>query len=611
MNKFVRIFAVAVTTVLSVVAVRAEEVRFTASAPSTVAVGESFQLVYNINATGKNLRIADFKGFEIIAGPFKSTSSSVQIVNGNMVSSKSVSTTYTLLAESEGTFTLPAATIVVDGKTYHSNAVQIKVLPEDQASPQGQGNRQQSQGSVPTSSSITAENLFVRAIVSKTKVYEQEAFIVSYKIYSRVDLEDIAEPEFPDFKGCLMQEIDIQTTMERESYNGKNYNTWELRRVLLFPQKAGELTIDRMRCKAIVRVPVQSRSRSFFDPFMQSYQRVEKPLATQVVTIDVKPLPTPKPSDFSGAVGNFSISSSISATEVKQHDAITITLSIKGEGNMKMLKTPELKFPKDFETYEPKVTNSFKAGNSGLSGEKRIEYLVIPRHKGEFTIPSVSISYFDLQSGAYRTLQSDEFVINVAKGEGGASENQVVATFTNQEDVATLGSDIRYLMQDKGELKGKGEYFAGSMLFWLSYLIPFVVAGMLLFFFRKQARDNANVALMRNRKANKVALRRLKVADKQCKAGNKREFYEETLKAMWGYLSDKLAIPTSSLSKDNVAGELSRRGVADELIRKFIALLDECEFEQYAPLQDTQKAMDNIYRSAVDVISNLDYAIKK
>lgn len=610
MTKTVLRFFSLITFIILSFAVYAEEVKFTASAQSSAIVGQPFQLVYTVNASGKDLRLPAINGFEIIAGPYTSTSSSTQWINGKMTSSKEVRYTYTLLPQKEGTYTIPAATITVGREKYHANVVTIKVLPEDKASQTGTSD---SRSGVQTSQSISSENLFVRPVISRTKVREQEAVLLTYRLYSRVDISNVQSPKFPDFQGFMVQEIELpqDRRMEAENYNGTNYYTFDLHKVLLFPQHSGEIVIDPMSIEVLVRLRTQRQSRSFFDDFFDSFQEVSKTLTTNKLTIDVKPLPSPKPSGFSGAVGRLAVSSKISATDVTANEPVTVVLKISGSGNLKMLKTPQIQFPTDFETYEPKVTNKFTPGADGLSGTKTIEYLAIPRHDGKFVIPSLAISYFDPVADAYKTISTDAFDINVRKGEKSDSSLPVVSNYQDQEKISILATDIRYIDTKPLKLKPETTYFVGTTLFWLAYVIPLLIASALLYFFRKQARENADVALMRNKKANKVAGKRLKVAGKYCKAGDKSNFYDEILRVLWGYLSDKLSIPVAELNKDNIAYNLQHHGVSDEIINRFMTLLNDCEFERYAPAGDQQSAMDKIYDSTLNLISTLENTVKR
>ena len=591
----------------------ADDVKFTASAPQRVIVGQPFQLVFSVNENGKDLRLSDMKDFEIIAGPYTSTSSSTQIINGDIRTSKEVRYTYTLLPEKEGDYQIQPATIVVKKEKYYSNVLNIKVLPEDKASQSQQGGNAQS-GQIRQTQSITSENLFIRPIISRTKIKEQEAVVLTYKLYARVDVTNIQSPKFPDFKGFLVQEIELpqDRTMQPDNYEGVNYYTYDLRKVLLFPQETGKISIEPMSCDVIVRVrSAQQRPRSIFDDFFDTYQEVSKTVTTSKVNITVEPLPQPKPTDFSGVVGKLSLSTKVSATEVESNQPITITLKLQGSGNLKMLKNPSLQFPQDFEAYEPKATNNFSTTATGLSGSKTIEYLVIPRHDGDFVIPALTLSYFDVASDSYKTLSTEEINIRVNKGSQSVSNSPVVSNFTGQEKVEVLATDIRYINTSAPKIKPAERIIAGTMFFWLFYIISLAVIVCLIIIFRKQARDNANVALMRNKKANKVARRRLKVAERECKAGNKDTFYDEVLKALWGYLSDKLSIPVSELNKDNISLRLSQRGVAEEVIQEFVKLLNDCEFERYAPISNKESAMRHTFESTEKLISTLESTIRK
>ncbi|MFI3296020.1 MAG: BatD family protein [bacterium] len=588
-----------------------DDVKFVASAPNAVAVGQPFKLVYTLNQTGKNIQLPSINGFEIIAGPFTSTSSSTQWDNGKMSSSKEVMYTYTLLADKEGEYTVPAATITVDKKQHKSNALRIKVVPADKPAA-GQSSTKSNNSPVQTSQSISKETLFIRPVINKTNVCEQEAISLTYKIYTKVDLVDIQQPKFPDFNGFFVQEIELPTNrqLQVENFNGANYYTYELRKVLLFPQRAGKITIDNMSCDVVVRMRNQRQSRGFFDDIF-AYNEVKKSVTSTSLTVNVSPLPQPKPADFGGIVGNFSIESSISEVEVNANEPITIKVKVSGSGNMKMIKNAQFKFPADFEVYDPTVTNNFKVTPSGLAGSKTMEYLVIPRHKGDFTVPARTFSYYNPETKTYNQLSTNEFNIKVNKGDSTYTPSSAVSNFASQERVELIGTDIRYIKPECGKLINDAVLITGTLLFWLAFILPFLLALALLYFFRKQAKENANEALVRNKKANKMVQRRLKVASVEYKAGRKDTFYDEILKALWGYLCDKLSMPLSELNKENVSQKLADRNVDENIIGQFISLLDNCEFERYAPLSDTKSAMDKIYNDTVNMISTLESAIKK
>ena len=612
----IRKIAVYLLLIIGIVAVNADDVVFSASAPNAIPNGQAFQLVYSVNSSAKDLRIPEIQDFDIIAGPFQSKSSSTQIINGSITSSTTVRFTYTLLPKGEGTFSIPPATIVVDKQKYSSNALTIKVLPAEEESQSQQNNtQQQNQGQVSKIQSITNENLFLRTIVSRSKVYEQEVVLVTYKIYTRVDLVNITNVKFPDFKGFLMQEIDLPKDKQfsLENYNGKNYNTITLRQVLLYPQRSGKIDIEKMTCDAIVRLRnTSSRPRSIFDDFFDSYQEVQKPLVAPSKTIEVDALPTNKPASFTGAVGVLKMTSSISQKDMSVNEPVTINLKISGNGNLKLIKAPEIRFPSDFEVYEPKVENSFTNTTSGVSGSKTIEYLAIPRFGGTYTIPSIKFSYFDVNEKKYVTLSTEEYVLNVQKSEGESSGEQsvVINNFSNKENVKMLGSDIRHIYTSKIDVKPSKRLYFGSFLFWLSYILPLIVVIFVFLFFRKLAIENANVALVRNKKANKIARKRLRQAEKFLKENKKEEFYNEILKALWGYLCDKLAIPQSELNKDNLEIELQKQNLSPEIINSFIALLNECEFAQYA-FGESLQDRDKLFEETTKIIMLLEENIKK
>lgn len=590
------------------------EVSFRASAPNTVAAGQTFQLVYTVNDNGKDFRLPSVSGFDILAGPYTSTSSSTSIINGKVSSSKEIRYTYTLQALKEGQFTIAAATIVVDGQKYSSNPVSIKVLPEDKAASAAQSSGRSQGGSASTAQVGTPDRLFIRANFSRTKVMEQEAILVTYKLYSKDDVVGFESVKLPDFKDFMVQEIELPQNrqLQRENYNGSNFLTYEIYKGILFPQHSGTIHVDKFQCTVGLRVRVQRQSRSFFDSFFDSYQDVEKTISSPGADIQVSSLPKPKPADFSGVVGTLSLDRKVSETSVTSNTPVTVTLTLSGSGNLKMLKTPELNFPADFEVYEPKVTNNFTTNASGQQGKKVIEYLVIPRHKGEFTVPGTTISYYDTNSKSYKTLNTGEIKFSVAKGEGDDSGASTVAVSAkDQERVEMLASDIRYLSNEGPDIRAKEDYFIGTLLYWLLVAGMLVLTTALAILFRKQAKDNADVALMKNRKANKIAKKRLKVAEKEWKAGHREQFYDEILKALWGYTSDKLSIPMADLNRENIHDTLIARKVNEEVTEQFVNLLDECQFQRYAPMGDEKKAMDKTFEETIDLISKLEDNIRK
>ena len=593
----------------------AQDVEFKASAPAQVIMGRPFQLTYSVNQRAKDLRAPEFTDFDYIAGPYTSQSSSTSFVNGKRTSSFNLTYTYTLIANKEGTFTISPATIKVDGEQYTSNGVRIIVLPADQPNNVSAGNTntvgQTSQR--PTSSqndNVSEANIFVRTLVSKTRVREQEAILLSYKLYfAGVDVAQFTNnTRIPEFKGFLKQEIEsgeIQT--ELEHYNGRNYQTAVLYRALLFPQRSGDIKIDPAHFEAVLRVQNRAQVRSIFDDFFNSYTTALKPLEAAGVTMHVEPLPAGKPSGFSGGVGQYSISSKISSTELQANEAVTLTITIQGAGNMKLLKTPAVDWPEGFEVYDPKVTNNFKNTAAGMSGTKVVEYLAIPRAGGSYTIPPIAFAYYDTKDDAYRTLYTPEYTLNIARSTSEETSGAVVNNFVNKEDIQQLGTDIRYIYTGTAPVAKKQSALQfGTLLFWLCYVLPLMLAAVLFIVFRKKIQENADITRLRYKKANKVAQRRLKAAEKLLKENQKEAFYEEIERAAWTYLSDRLSIPTAQLNKENIAQILSNKGVSQTVIGELHRVLTTAEFARYAPTSD--HAMQDMYNDTTNIINQLENA---
>ena len=589
-----------------------EEVTLRASAPEVVVNGDQFRLTYTVNSQDvKDFLAPQAKGFDVLMGPSRSQQSSTQIINGKVSSSRSITYTYILMAVSEGTFNIPSASIEVDGEKIFSNPLTIKVLPKDKEDANSnQDNSGISSRNQKSSGRITDNDLFVLATASKTKVHEQEAILVTYKAYTTVDLRQLLG-KMPDQQGFYVQEVELPTqkTFKLEHYKGRNYNTVVYRQYVLFPQKAGRLEIPAVTFDAVVaqRVAV---SDDPFDAFFNGggYVEVNKKIVAPKVVINVEPLPS-KPEGYSGGVGTFTMKSDISTTKLKANEAVTIKLTISGTGNMKLVSAPEVKFPHDFEIYDPKIDDNYQLTADGLSGTKTIEYLAIPRHAGNFTIPPIEFKYFDIKSESYKTLKTDAYTLKVNKGDGSSANQQVIADFTNKESVKVLGTDILFIKTGDSALMQKGKYFFGTTAYYLWYIIPFVLFIVFVVIYRKQAVENANVARVKTKKANKVATKRMKLAGKLLSENKVNEFYDEVLKALWGYISDKLNIPVSKLSRDNIEAELAGHGVSEELIKEFIGALSECEFARYAP-GNQNEAMDKVYSASVDVISKMENSIK-
>lgn len=591
----------------------AEEVTFTADAPNAVVMGETFRLSYTVNTHSvRNFRVGNIVDFDVLSGPNQSSSSSTSIINGVRTSSKTITYTCILRPKREGTFTIPAATVTAEGKQMTSKELTVKVLPPDQRAAQSQQSGTQGRGAATSQTGqISNDDLFIVATVNKKKVYEQEAILLTYKIYTTVNLTNVSG-KMPDLKGFHTQEVEMpkgNREFELEHYKGRNYRTIVWSQYVLFPQQIGQLEIPSITFEGTVAQRVQN-----YDPFEaffnggSSYVNVQKEIRTPKLTIDVSPLPSGKPASYYGGVGSFNISSTVSTTELKENEAVTLKLVISGTGNMKLIKTPEVKFPAAFEVYDPKVDNKFSLKAGGLSGNKVIEYLAIPRHGGNYTIPPVEFSYFDVKSGSYKTLTTPEYTLNVAKGSGTSGSAPV--GYVSKEELRLLGQDIRYIRLGEAHYHAKGKYFYGTMDYWLWYIIPFAAFVIILVVYRKQAVENANMAKVKTKKASKVATRRLKVAKQKMQQKDKAGFYDEVLKALWGYLGDKLSMPVSELSKDNIAAKLAECQVSEELIKECASLISDCEFARYAPSLSGY-ADEKVYDKVATLMNRLENAIKR
>ncbi len=592
----------------------ADEISFRASAPSTVEAGGKFRVQFILNTQNvSGFNAPDFKGFEVIYGPATSSQSSFQMINGRTSQSSNIIYTYVLLTANPGTYTIGSASVQVDGKTVKSQPVQVKVLPSaGGGSTNARGNNndnyheeRQNSSSTSSSQSNSGKDLFMTATASRTKVHEQEAILLTYKIYTLLDLTQL-DGKLPTLDGFQIQEIPLPRTkeFELEHYNGRNYRTVVWSQYLLFPQKSGKLTIPSITYEGVV----VTRNRhidpieAFFNG-QSGYVEEKRSIVTPSLTIDVASLDN-KPAGFSGAVGKFSIASDISTEEVDANDAVTLKISVKGCGNMKLIATPQVEFPKDFETYDAKVNDSFQLTRAGLEGTKEFEYLVVPRHAGTYEIPSVKFIYFDTDSRTYKTLTTDAYTLKVNKAKGSSGQN--VSNYTGQQqDVQQLNQDIRFIKKGEVEYHQLGSTFFGTWKYWASYILPLLLFVIVVLLGRQRMKANANVALSRGRKANKVALKRMKAAKSLLDAHDVGKFYDEVLRALWGYVGDKFNMSQETLNKENIEQSLASRQVPVEYVQQFIKVLNDCEYARYAP-GDPNANMENVYNSAIDAISKME-----
>lgn len=585
----------------------ADEVEFRAQAPGKVVAGKPFQLTYTINQRARDLQAPEFTGFEYLAGPYTSQSSSTSFVNGHRTSTFTLTYTYTLLGNTPGDYTINPATITSDGQQYTSNGVRITVLPPDEQPTPSSSSKSISER--PEAPSTSSSDIFVRTIVNKTNVYEQEALQISYRLYvAGVDFAQMGNTlKLPEMTGFLKQEMELgNRQFELEHYNGRNYQAVTLFSYLLYPQHSGDIKIDAAQFEAILRVQTHQQVRSIFDDFFGTYENVSRALTAPAVTIHVNPLPAGKPAGFSGAVGQFTVTPSISTTDIQANEAVTLSLNIRGTGNMKLIKTPAVDWPEGFEPYDPKVTNNFKPSNSGFSGNKSIEYLAIPRAAGDYTIPELSFSYFDIQEGKYKTLSTPAYTLHVRRAPGQTTDGEQVQTYTNvnKEDIKQLGSDIRYINTAEQPLiyTPEREPLSTSTILLIDMLI-FLLFMLVLLIGHKLIKDNADQMGRRYKRANKVAQKRLKTAQLLLN-GDNQAFYAEIEKAAFSYLSDRLRIPTADMTKDNIADLLRQKAVPESLIKQVNDVLSTAEFARYAPTTGAEKQA--LYDATTQIINQLE-----
>ena len=584
------------------------QVRVTLQAPSQAEEGQRIRVSYVVNTQDvDDIQVGDFPGFELLYGPSTSSSSSFSIVNGKTTHTSQMTFTYTLLAQKAGNYKLPAAAVKSGGQTYRSNQASIQILQGDgSGASDGSG---QSNGSAATrqrlqnaGERITSNDLYITVTASKKRLYEQEAVLLTYKLYTLVSI-DQCSGKMPDLDGFHTQEIALpqQKTLKYERVNGRNYGTVVWSQYVLFPQKTGKLVVPAINFEA--DVVQQDRSVDPFDAFFgggSSLIRVKKTIVAPAVELTVDPLPT-RPANFSGAVGTqFNISGSLSPEQVDANDAVSLRLVVSGVGNMKLMKAPKVEWPKDFESYDPKMTDKTRITTNGATGNIIYDYTAVPRHGGKYSVPPVEFCYFDTNTKSYKTLRTDSFHVAVAKTAGSA-----VRRIQSQEDLTVLNSDIRYIRTSAAKLRPQGSTFFGSLNYWLVYVGAVLLFLLMVAIFYRQAKANANVARRRGRKAGKAATKRLKSAAKLLKQGQSKAFYEEVTHALWGYVGDKLNLPVTELNKDNVGEQLTERGVGEESIQRFLRVLGDCEFAQYAP-GDPSATMDKLYGEATEVINELD-----
>lgn len=590
-------------------------------APDVVAVNEQFNVTFIIEGekSPSDFQWSSGDDFQLVWGPQKGSSSSIQIINGKRSSSHQTTFTYILIPKATGTFQLPAATALLSGDRISSTQASIQVVSDGASSSQSSGqNGGKSSGGGQTSSTgsgeISSNDLFMRLSLSRTEVVIGEPITATLKIYQRANVVGFENAKFPTFNGFWSQETYVPNNIEfkRESLDDKIYNTAVLRTYVLIPQQSGTITIDPAELVCLVNIrTAPSTSNSLFDSFFQDeYRTIRKRVTTPAVKVKVNPLPAGQPASFGGGVGNFGISARLTTDNLKTHDAASLIITVSGRGNVALLEEPKVNFPPDFEIYDTKTTENTDKSNGGTSGSKSFEYPFIPRSHGDFTIDPVEYSYYDVNAGKYVILRTEPLHVKVAKGKGGDSTPvTTVNSGVERKDVKSLADDIRFIFTGKPGLSGSGSFFVGSVFFWILLALMILGATSVYLAFRKVAAMRADVAGTKNRRATKMAQKRLKLAGEYLDKNLYTAFYEELHKALIGFVSDKLNMDMSEISKDNIASALTEGGVSEEQTKAFTDLLDACEFARYSP-DGGNEAMRSHYDAALKVISSIDSGLK-
>lgn len=583
------------------------QTRIQVQAHDVVALDEQFTVSFVI----EDNRPSDFEwepgdDFELLWGPQQGRSSSVQIINGKRTESSQTTYSYIMRALKVGKFKLPRARAMVDGKEIFSSETSIEVLAG--ATSDSKPASSQKTESKSTAVEPSSQDVFLVLYLDKTSAVVGEPIKAGLKLYQRADVAGFESADFPDFDGFWSQETYVPTNIQftRESYNDQIYNTAVLREYTLIPQHAGTIVIDSAELVCLLNVRVSSGGQSMFDGFFDDYATVRKKVRTRPINVHVKALPSGAPSSFAGGVGVYTVTASLSRDSLSAHDAASLILKVSGKGNISLLETPKITFPLDVESYDPKISSN--VASNGLSGTKEYEYPFIPRSAGDFEIGPILYSYYDVEQHKYVTI--DAGTLNLAVSKDGEHEDApVISSRQGGKKVENRGEDIRHIYTQTPEFAKKGDFFVGSRMFWILSVALCVLALVVLIVFRKAAARRADVVGMKNRKATKMALKRLRFAGTLLKKNQYSAFYEELHNALLGYMSDKLNMPVSELSKERMSEVLLQNGVLEAYITELMEILDSCEYARYAPSTGNQ-AMTSDYEKAVEVISAIDSGMK-
>ena len=563
-----------------------------------IAEGDRLKVSYALDGSGQNFRAPKFNGFQTISGP--NQSSSMSWVNGKM--SSKISYSFILVALKQGTYTIPGAKITVDGKELTSNNVSVKVV---KGSPPQTSTNSNSNTKAP--SNEIKENLFIKVFADKRKAYVGEQIIVTYKVYTRLNIVNNGINKLPDFNGFWAQDIESPQIgrLEQTSVNGVAFNVATIKKSVLIPQRTGKLEIDPLIMDVVVRVRDNKRPRSMFDQFFGSFRDVNFQISSNTFGIEVTPLPEPKPRSYSGAVGNFKINANIDKDSVSANEAINYKVTFSGAGNIKFIGTPKIDFPPDFEIYDPKVSEKVNVSGGGINGSKTFEYLMIPRHGGEFSIPEFEFSYFNPKSKTYEKLNTPNFQIQVGK-----SQNEEEAIFyrsVKQEEIKLLGQDIRFIKTGVTKLVEKDQTFFNSGGYYAGLIAPSLAFLLFLFLTKNKQLSQTELVAGRSKKAAKLAGKKLNTAKQALAAGNKKEFYEKLLSGLYDYFSDKFNIPVADLSTEKISESIASKSANKELVEKTKEVLSTCEMARFAPV--TTENESETYAKANQLIQDIEKAI--
>ena len=586
--------------------VAGQDVVLNAEYPSVVTAGQQFNITFTVNSGGGEFSAPLFTGFYKLMGPQTSYSSNTQIINGKMSQETSYSYVYFLQALKEGKYSLGPAIFKVRGKTYTSDSIHIEVVGSASAAQNANSVGSQQSGEPGVASS--GEEIFVNLSLNRKDVYLGEYIVATVKIYTRVNISGINEIKFPPFNGFMKSDLVTPplTSLQQENISGTAYGTGVIQQFLLFPQVTGDVTIDPVQITVLIQQK-SGQSDPFFGDFFAQYQNVPKAIASQSLKIKVKPLPGVQPDNFSGIAGKLELKATLSKDTVNVNDAVNFKIIISGSGNLKIAAAPSLKLPPDIEVYDPKITDDIKNGLSGTTGQKSFDYILIPRHYGDFTIPSLTYSYFNTSTGKYENLTTREFHFYAKKGN---EQNSGITVYggVSKEDVKYVGKDIRFIKSVPGMMFKTGSIIVNKRSFLSAYVFVLLIFFIVLFIRREHIRRNSDLSLVRNRKAGKIAGKRLRLASECLKKDDIDKFYEEILNALWGYISDKLNIPVSDLTRTNAISALSEKGISEEKIKSLNEILDTCEFARYSPSKSGTEAA-TIYDGASQFIRSVENSI--